>query len=102
MIVGTLRKCPECGRLDDYLMTDGQWICHSCGHVEFPLTIELLANALARAAFVAEHLHAMIDADTWRASGADDKQGHYEGDFHSERIVLEITLWKELVNRAYA
>jgi ribosomal protein L37AE/L43A len=30
------RDCPECGRFEDYLMEDGSWICHKCGHVEFP------------------------------------------------------------------
>jgi ribosomal protein L37AE/L43A len=32
----TVRDCPECGRHDEHLMMDGEWICHSCGHVEFP------------------------------------------------------------------
>lgn len=52
---------------------------------------------LARAAFVAEHLHAMIDTETWRATGGDDSQGHYEGDVHAERVAQEIETWKEIV-----
>lgn len=32
----TVRDCPECGRHDEHAMVDGEWICHSCGHVEFP------------------------------------------------------------------
>ncbi len=30
------RRCADCGRFDDWLMEDKSWICHSCGHVEFP------------------------------------------------------------------
>lgn len=55
-----------------------------------------LAEALARAAFVAEHLHAMIPQDAWRDSGGDDGQGHYEGDFHAEKVAVEIAEWAAL------
>lgn len=53
-----------------------------------------LRALLARAAFIAEHLHAMIDQETWRASGSDDMQGHYEGDYHAEQVLEEIQTWK--------
>lgn len=51
---------------------------------------------LARAAYVAEHLHTMIDRDTWRSTGGDDGQGHYEGDHRAEQIAVEIGEWKAL------
>lgn len=28
------RECPDCGALDHQSMTDGSWICHTCGCVE--------------------------------------------------------------------
>lgn len=57
-------------------------------------TVEALRATLARAAYVAEHLHAMIDRDTWRASGGDDGQGHYEGDYRAEQVACEIVSWR--------
>lgn len=54
---------------------------------------EWLEATLKRAAFIAEHLHAMIDQDTWRNSGGDDGQGHYEGDHHAEQVAEEIRSW---------
>lgn len=57
---------------------------------------QLLEQALARAAYVAQHLVEMIDQDTWRASGGNDGQGHYEGDYHAERVVDEIEEWAAL------
>lgn len=39
-----IRRCPECGRFDDYRMEDGSWICHSCGHVEFTESLPPLTN----------------------------------------------------------
>lgn len=55
--------------------------------------IEALKFILARAAYVARHLHAMIDQETWRATGGDDMQGHYEGDYHAEQVAAEIETW---------
>jgi hypothetical protein len=49
-----------------------------------------LENALARATYLAEHLFQMTDPETWRASGGDDGQGHYEGDYHAEQTREEI------------
>lgn len=49
---------------------------------------------LARAAYVAERLHGMIDRETWRATGA-EWMGQYEGDYHAEQVQHEIDSWKE-------
>jgi chromosome segregation ATPase len=49
-----------------------------------------LRKNLKRATFLAEHLHQMIDPQTWRDHGGDDGQGHYEGDFHAEKTLTEI------------
>ena len=49
-----------------------------------------LRAALERAAFIADNLHAMIDPETWRDSGGDDSQGHYEGDYRAEQCLQEI------------
>jgi hypothetical protein len=38
----------------------------------------------------------MIDPQTWRDSGGDDGQGHYEGDYRAEQIHAEIESWKEI------
>jgi hypothetical protein len=56
-----------------------------------------MRETLARAAFIAEHLMQMIDPQTWRDSGGDDGQGHYEGDYRAEQIHAEIESWKEIV-----
>jgi hypothetical protein len=53
-----------------------------------------LHTTILRAAFVAENLHGMIDRETWRASGGDDMQGHYEGDYRAEQIAAEIKEWR--------
>jgi hypothetical protein len=53
--------------------------------------------ALARAAFVAQHLHAMIDRETWREHGA-EWMGQYEGDHHAEQVAEEIRGWAALVD----
>ncbi len=47
-------------------------------------------EALERAVYLAEHLFAMIPRETWRASGGDDGQGHYEGDHRAEDIQSEL------------
>jgi hypothetical protein len=49
-----------------------------------------LEDALRRATFLAEHLMQMIDRETWRATGGDDGQGHYEGDHHEAQVALEL------------
>jgi hypothetical protein len=45
---------------------------------------------LKRATYIAEHLWQMVDQETWRSTGGDDGQGHYEGDYHAEQICIEI------------
>lgn len=55
-----------------------------------------LEEGIARAAYVAEHLVAMMDRDAWRATGGDDGQGHYEGDYHAEKVDAEIKEWRAL------
>lgn len=55
-----------------------------------------LRALVVRAAYVAEHLMQMIDRETWRSSGGDDGQGHYEGDYHEERTALEVQSWKSM------
>jgi hypothetical protein len=58
----------------------------------------VLEDALKRAAYVAEHLMQMIDRETWLASGGDDGQGHYEGDYREAQIALEIREWATLAD----
>lgn len=55
-----------------------------------------VVDALKRAAFVAEHLMQMIDRETWRATGGDDGQGHYEGDYREASTFEEIQTWKRI------
>lgn len=55
--------------------------------------VERLRALVARAEYVALHLHSMIDGETWRASGGDDGQGRYEGDYHAEQVAREIRSW---------
>lgn len=40
---------------------------------------------------VAEGLFQMIDRETWRATGGDDQQGHYEGDYRAAQIEEYLT-----------
>lgn len=35
---------------------------------------------------VADGLFQMIDRETWRATGGDDQQGHYEGDYRAAQM----------------
>lgn len=51
---------------------------------------EKLMRQRDRAVFLAEHLFQMIPQSVWRASGGDDSQGHYEGDYQAEQIREEI------------
>lgn len=39
---------------------------------------------------IAQHLYAMVPQSEWRMQGADDMQGHYEGDYHAEQIREEL------------
>lgn len=66
------------------------------GRESHDATLKQLRDALGRAAFVSRHLMEMIDRDTWRASGGDDGQGHYEGDYHAEKTAEEIEGWAAL------
>lgn len=52
--------------------------------------IEKLRVGLARAVFLAQHIHAMVDTETWRSAGGDDGQGHFEGDYWAEQVSLEL------------
>ena len=61
----------------------GKWETRS---VSAEQRVEELREALRRAVSIAEHLFQMIDPQTWRESGADDGQGHYEGDYRAEQI----------------
>lgn len=45
---------------------------------------------LNRAVYVAHSLFNMIDTQTWRDTGGDDGQGHYEGEYRAERVLMEI------------
>ncbi len=78
----------------------GRWLAGVSYDEWFALvrTAENYAVELARAAMLAEHLHAMIDKETWRATGGDDSQGHYEGDVHAENVLRQIESWKELAD----
>jgi hypothetical protein len=51
---------------------------------------------LRDAADTAEHLHAMIRQEDWRATGGDDGQGHYEGDYRAESVLTNIRTWKRM------
>lgn len=68
----------------------------SCDHCLTALERDYYRAALARAAFVAEHLMQMIDPQTWRDTGGDDSQGHYEGDYHADATAAEISEWKAM------
>lgn len=65
--------------------------------IEADARIDQLEALVARAAHIAEHLMQMIPRETWRAHGADDGQGHYEGDYREEQTFQEIQSWKEAV-----
>lgn len=59
-----------------------------CDHLRVQL--KTTRKNLKRATYIAEHLWQMIDQETWRSTGGDDGQGHYEGDYHAEQIRIEI------------
>lgn len=48
-----------------------------------------------RARLLARNLFQMVDPQAWRASGGDDGQGHYEGDYFAAKIGEEIRAWTE-------
>lgn len=58
---------------------------------------ELVATLIEerdKARHLAKHLFQMIDHKTWRATGGDDGQGHYEGDYRAAGIEEEIRSWE--------
>jgi hypothetical protein len=52
--------------------------------------LERVTAAANTATELAGHLFQMIDPQTWRDWGADDGQGHYEGDYRAEKVGQEI------------
>jgi hypothetical protein len=85
--------------------TGGTCDCYARFHEPYHAALDSLAarlrdttEALTRAAWVAQHLYAMIDRETWLSSGGDDGQGHYEGDYWAEQIVEEIRGWAALAS----
>lgn len=44
---------------------------------------------------IAEHLFAMVPDDVWRATGGDDGQGHYEGDYRAAGLRDELAAMRE-------
>lgn len=60
-----------------------------------------IVEKLDRVIFLAEHLFQMIDPQTWRDSGGDDGQGHYEGEYHAVQIRTELEGYRtDLTKRA--
>lgn len=53
--------------------------------------VRALERDRERAVFLAQHLFQMISPDVWRYSGADDGQGHYEGEYRAEQLWNELT-----------
>lgn len=58
--------------------------------------VQRLQEKFADAVNLAEHLEQMIDPETWRATGGDDGQGHYEGDYRADGVRAQIVALKEL------
>jgi hypothetical protein len=52
--------------------------------------VEALSNLAADVLWLAEHLFQMISRETWRATGGDDGQGHYEGDYRAEFVETQL------------
>lgn len=52
--------------------------------------LEVLLDDLEQAVNLAEHLFQMVDRETWLATGGDDGQGHYEGDYRAAGVAEEI------------
>jgi len=57
-------------------------------------------RARDRARHLAAHLFGMVDRQTWRDSGGDDGQGHYEGDYWAAQLAEEIRSWGEPTERS--
>lgn len=53
-------------------------------------------QVLKRCVYLAEHLMLLIDDETWKATGGDDGQGHYEGLYHRDKIYEELQGMKKL------
>lgn len=75
------------GRLMELLDEAYQWPEARIGWLTEAITeakrLEEQFEALLK---VAEGLFQMIDRETWRATGGDDQQGHYEGDYRAAQI----------------
>lgn len=70
------------------------------GHY-LPSLASLLKDTRAerdRLLFLAEHMFAMIPQSVWRDSGADDGQGHFEGDYRAEQVRDELAAVREIVD----
>lgn len=50
---------------------------------------EKLVVDLARAVYIAEHLHQMVPREVWREHGV-EWMGQYEGDYHAEKLQEEL------------
>lgn len=53
-----------------------------------------------RTLYISEHLWQMIPQSVWRDSGGDDMQGHYEGDFHAEKVREELAELRAALSQA--
>ena len=59
-----------------------------------PEVQRLVQAEVKRLRTLVTNLFLMVDQDAWRATGGDDGQGHYEGDYRSEQLAEEINSWK--------
>ena len=50
---------------------------------------------------VADGLLSMVPQEVWRASGGDDQQGHYEGDYRAEQLACEIRAARAALSEAH-
>lgn len=73
---------------------DPEGRCRVCGllveRAELAQQLEQAERDKARAVFIAKHLFQMVPKEAWRAQGADDMQGHYEGDYWAEQTREEL------------
>lgn len=65
----------------------------TAGHDDLADAVDALVAERDRARHLATHLFQMIDSQTWRDSGGDDGQGHYEGEYHAAKLEEEIKSW---------
>lgn len=91
---------------DDWYARHGEWeggrCCERAGNSVIDPLLAELANtryALRRAVYLAEHLFQMISPEEWRATGGDDGQGHYEGDYRAETTRIELTKLASVAGR---